>query len=51
MICAPNVKHIERGERGTTVLYIGFELSGGTKLPQGVFASPPGTEQVSVSGQ
>ena len=37
MICAPNVNHIERGEQGTVVLYIGFELSGGIKLPQGVF--------------
>jgi len=37
MICAPDVDHVERGERGTTVLYIGFELADDTKLSQGVF--------------
>ncbi len=37
MICAPNVKHIERGEKGTCVLYIGFEILEGPKLPEGIF--------------
>ena len=37
MVCSPNVKHIERGEKGTCVLYIGFELLEGSKLPEGVF--------------
>ena len=37
MICGPNVSHAERGEKGTTVLYIGFELLEGGKLPEGVF--------------
>lgn len=37
MICAPNVKHVERGEQGTCVLYIGFELLEGGTLPEGIF--------------
>ena len=37
MVCPPNVKHIERGKRGTEVLYIGFELFGDIVLPEGVF--------------
>lgn len=38
MVCPPDVKHIERGERGTQVLYIGFELYGDISLTDGIFA-------------
>ena len=37
MVCPPDVKHIERGNRGTEVLYIGFELYSDFMLPEGVF--------------
>lgn len=37
MVCAPEVMHVEQGEPGTGVLYIGFELYGEVTLPQGVF--------------
>ena len=37
MVCAPEVKHIEKGERDTKVLYIGFELYGEVELTPGVF--------------
>jgi len=38
MVCPPEVKHVERGEKGTQVLYIGFELYGGLTLTEGLFA-------------
>lgn len=38
MVCPPEVKHVERGERETEVLYIGFELYGDLVLPEGLFA-------------
>lgn len=38
MVCSPEVKHIERGAKGTKVLYIGFELYGDNiTLPDGLF--------------
>ena len=38
MVCSPEVKHIERGAKGTKVLYIGFELYGDNiTLPNGLF--------------
>lgn len=37
MVCLPEVNHIERGEKGTQVLYIGFELYGDISLAEGVF--------------
>ena len=38
MVCPPDVRHVERGSRGTEVLYIGFELYGDLVLPEGVFS-------------
>ena len=36
MVCAPDVKHIEHGKKGTEVLYIGFELYGDIALSEGL---------------